>query len=170
MRRTIGRWVRGLLWIATVTAVCGALGAPAVGRATAAVPADDAAQIRAVMDMQVAAWNRGDVETFMTSYWKSDETLFLGANGLVRGYSAVMERYHKTYPDMKAMGHLTFSDLEVHITCADAAFVVGQFHLVRENDKPSGIFSLDFRKFADGWKIVLDHTTAFPAANAAKQP
>jgi ketosteroid isomerase-like protein len=104
----------------------------------------------------------------MTSYWKSEETLFLGANGLVRGYAAVTERYHKSYPDLKAMGHLTFSDLEVHMTCADAAFVVGQFHLVRENDKPSGIFSLDFRKFADGWKIVLDHTTAFPATTAAK--
>lgn len=149
--------------------VCTILIAPALGRAAASEKNDDAAEIRAVMEMQVAAWNRGDVDTFMTSYWKSDETLFVGADGLVRGYDAVMARYRKSYPDMKAMGHLTFSDLEVHVTCADAAFVVGQFHLVREKDNPSGIFSLDFRKFSDGWKIVLDHTTAFPqAANSAK--
>lgn len=166
MQSRITGWMRRIICVAAVTMYAAAI-APAVGSATAA-PADDAAQIRAVMDMQVAAWNRGDVETFMTSYWKSNDTLFLGANGLVRGYDAVMERYHKSYPDLKAMGHLTFSDLEVHMTCADAAIVVGQFHLVRENDKPSGIFSLDFRKFADGWKIVLDHTTAFPAAAPAK--
>lgn len=149
--------------------VCTILIAPALGRAAASEKNDDAAEIRAVMEMQVAAWNRGDVDTFMTSYWKSDETLFVGAGGLVRGYDAVMARYHKSYPDLEAMGHLTFSDLEVHVTCGDAAFVVGQFHLVREKDNPSGIFSLDFRKFSDGWKIVLDHTTAFPqAANSAK--
>jgi len=141
--------------------ICMAFCAPTIGSAEPIQ--DDSAQIRAVMDMQVAAWNRGDVETFMTSYWKSDQTLFLGATGLVRGYDAVMARYHKAYPDLKAMGHLTFSDLEIHMACADAAIVVGQFHLARENDHPSGIFSLDFRKFSDGWKIVLDHTTAFAA-------
>jgi uncharacterized protein (TIGR02246 family) len=157
---------RTLLTIAA-SIFCMALGAP--GLAPAAAAQDDEAQIRAVMEMQVAAWNRGDVETFMTSYWKSDQVLFLGASGLVRGYDAVMVRYHKAYPDLKAMGHLTFSDLEVHVTCPDAAIVVGQFHLVRENDKPSGIFSLDFRKFAEGWKIIVDHTTAFPPpANGAK--
>jgi len=142
--------------------VCTVLIAPALGRAIASEKPDDAAEIRAVMEMQVAAWNRGDVDTFMTSYWKSDETLFVGASGLFRGYDAVLARYHKSYPDLKAMGHLTFSDLEVHVTCPDAAIVVGQYHLAREKDNPSGIFSLDFRKFADGWKIVLDHTTAFP--------
>ena len=165
MRQGLRRVVRML----AIGLIGAAIGAPGLGRADAAqAPTGDDAQIRAVMEMQVAAWNRGDVETFMTSYWKSDQTLFLGASGLVRGYDAVLARYRKSYPDLKAMGHLTFSDLEVHRTCADAAFVVGQFHLVRENDKPSGIFSLDFRKFPDGWKIVLDHTTAFaPPANQA---
>lgn len=155
-----------VLPIIVIGIICVALSAPRLGTA-AAQKTDDAAQIRAVMDMQVAAWNRGDVETFMTSYWKSDETLFVGATGLVRGYDAVLARYRKAYPDLKAMGHLTFSDLEIHMTCADSAIVVGQFHLVRENDNPSGIFSLDFRKFSDGWKIVLDHTTAFPAPSKA---
>jgi uncharacterized protein (TIGR02246 family) len=135
---------------------------PALGRAATSEKPDDAEEVRAVMDMQVAAWNRGDVDTFMTSYWKSDETLFVGASGLFRGYDAVLARYHKSYPDLKAMGHLTFSDLEVRVTCPDAAIVVGQYHLVREKDNPSGIFSLDFRRFSDGWKIILDHTTAFP--------
>ena len=161
------RTIRRILMTMVICLVCAAFGGPGVAPAGAAQ--DDEAQIRAIMNMQVDTWNRGDVDTFMTSYWKSDKVLFLGANGLVRGYDAVMARYHRQYPDLKAMGHLTFSDLEVHITCPDAAIVVGQFHLVRENDKPSGIFSLDFRKFPEGWKIILDHTTAFPApANPVK--
>jgi ketosteroid isomerase-like protein len=161
---------RRILLMFIIGAASAALSAPAIGTAAAAQTPDASAQILAVMDAQAAAWNRGDVETFMTSYWKSDQTLFIGANGLARGYDAVLARYRKNYPDQKAMGHVSFSDLEVHITCGDAAFVVGQFHLVREKDSPSGIFSLDFRKFPEGWKIVLDHTTAFAAPASAPKP
>jgi ketosteroid isomerase-like protein len=59
------------------------------------------------------------------------------------------------------MGQLTFSALEIHLVCPDAAFAIGQFQLERENDKPAGIFTLNFRKFPEGWRIVADHTTAF---------
>jgi len=131
--------------------------------ASSADPSDES-QIRAVLDMQTTAWNRGDIDTFMTGYWNSEQTEFIGANGIAHGWQAVLDRYHHSYPDRKAMGTLAFSDLEVHLTCADAAYAVGIFHLIREADQPSGVFSLDLRKFPEGWRIVLDHTTAFPAA------
>ena len=137
-----------------------------VSRSSIASPAAPSgeSQIRAVLDMQTTAWNRGDIDTFMTGYWHSEETEFLGANGIARGWQAVLDRYRHSYPDRKTMGTLSFSDLEVHLTCADAAYVVGKFHLVRDSDQPSGVFSLDFRNFPEGWRIVLDHTTAFPTA------
>jgi ketosteroid isomerase-like protein len=124
--------------------------------------------IRALLEMQTAAWNRGDVDSFMEGYWKSDETVFVGANGLVRGWQAVLERYRRNYPDRKAMGRLTFSHLEIHSVCPEAAFVIGQYQLERESDHPAGIFTLNFRKFPEGWKIVADHTTAFAATAPAK--
>ena len=154
-------WVFALL-LATALACFG----PQPQGATA-VPAEPSSesQIRALIEMQADAWNRGDIETFMTAYWKSDETAFVGANGLTRGWQAVLDRYHKNYPDRAAMGHLTFSNLEIHLLCADAAFAIGQFQLQRENDKPAGIFTLDFKRFPEGWRIVVDHTTAFPVPN-----
>ena len=66
------------------------------------------------------------------------------------------------------MGRLTFSNMEVRVECADAATVLGQFHLQRENDNPAGVFTLNMRKFPQGWRIVLDHTTAFPAPKPVK--
>ncbi len=160
--------IRRIPMLIVLGLACAALCAPGFSQSTAAEKQDDAAQIRAGLDMQAAAWNRGDVDTFMEGYWKSEETVFVGANGLVRGWQAVLERYQRNYPDRKAMGHLTFSNFEVHLMCADAAFVIGQYHLERESDHPSGIFTLDFRKFPEGWRIVADHTTAFaPAATAA---
>ena len=123
-------------------------------------PAHPEAAIRAVLDGQVAAWNRGDVDAFMEGYWKSESTEFVGANGIVRGWQAVLDRYRKAYPDRQAMGTLAFSDLEVNNLCPTAALVTGRFHLQREKDQPSGVFTLVFRKFPEGWKIISDHTSA----------
>jgi ketosteroid isomerase-like protein len=121
------------------------------------------AQIRAVLDAQAAAWNRGDIDSFMSGYWKSDETEFIGASGITRGWQSVLDRYRRNYPDTKAMGQLRFGNLEIHATCPDAAYVIGEFHLVREKETPSGIFTLNFRHFPEGWRIVADHTSAYPA-------
>jgi len=120
-------------------------------------------QIRALLDQQTEAWNRGDIEAFMAGYWKSGETEFVGSNGVSRGWQALLERYRKNYPDRKAMGRLSFSNLEIHIVCADAAYAIGQFKLERENDRPTGFFTLNFRRFAEGWRIVEDHTTGSAA-------
>jgi ketosteroid isomerase-like protein len=118
-------------------------------------------EIRAQIELQADAWNRGDIDAFMNTYWNSDQTAFVGANGMTRGWQGVLDRYHKNYPDRAAMGHLTFSGLEIHMLCPDAAFAIGQFHLQREKDNPEGIFTLTFKKFPEGWRIILDHTTAF---------
>ena len=44
-----------------------------------------AAAVRAVLDEQVAAWNRGDVEAFMEGYARSSETTFVSGANVVRG-------------------------------------------------------------------------------------
>jgi len=117
------------------------------------------AQIRAVLKAQVAAWNRGNVAAFMQGYWNSPETEFVGSNGIVRGWQGVIDRYRKAYPNRAAMGHLEFSDLEIQTLGPDAAMVVGHFHLQRQSDAPAGVFTLIFRKFPDGWRIIHDHTS-----------
>jgi uncharacterized protein (TIGR02246 family) len=136
-------------------------------RAAGPVTPGDQSQIRAVLETQVAAWNRGDIDAFMKYYWRSDKTLFVGANGVTRGWQAVLDRYHRAYPDRKAMGRLTFSNIEIQQDCPQAAVVIGEYHLQREKDNPSGVFTLNFRKFPEGWRIVVDHTTAFSSARMA---
>ncbi|HTU36187.1 MAG TPA: nuclear transport factor 2 family protein [Candidatus Acidoferrum sp.] len=126
----------------------------------------DERQIRGVLDAQVAAWNRGDIDEFMKYYWRSEKTLFVGANGVTRGWQAVLDRYHRAYPNQKVMGQLTFSNIEIEQDCALAAVIIGEYHLHREKDNPSGVFTLNFRRFPEGWRITVDHTTAFSDARA----
>jgi ketosteroid isomerase-like protein len=132
--------------------------APALGPPVAE-SSPDVTAIRAVLGAQVDAWNHADVAAFMQGYWNSPETEFVGASGITRGWQPVMDRYRKAYPDRAAMGHLEFSGLEVTLLGPDAALVVGQFHLQRQNDAPQGVFTLVFRKFPEGWRIIHDHTS-----------
>jgi uncharacterized protein (TIGR02246 family) len=118
------------------------------------------AAIRAVLADQQSAWNRGDVEGFMQGYWHSAELTFLGSSGVTRGWEPVLARYRKNYPDRTAMGHLDFSNIELRLLGSDAALVLGRWHLQRSHDQPGGVFTLVFQRFADGWRIIHDHTSA----------
>jgi ketosteroid isomerase-like protein len=118
-----------------------------------------AAEIRKVMEDQSAAWNRGDIEGFMRGYWSSPELKFVSGTNVTRGWQPTLDRYKKNYDSRAKMGTLTFSDLEITVLSKDAAVVLGSWSLQRETDKPGGKFTLIFRKFKDGWKIVHDHTS-----------
>lgn len=116
-------------------------------------------EIRKVMDEQVAAWNRGDIDGFMKGYWNSPNMTFVSGNNVTKGWQPTLERYKKSYDTRAKMGVLSFTDLEITVTGKESAVMLGRFTLVREMDKPTGLFTLNFKKFKDGWKIILDHTS-----------
>ncbi len=116
-------------------------------------------EVRKVMDEQVAAWNKGDIEGFMKGYWNSPLMTFVSGDNVTKGWQLTLERYKKSYATRAIMGTLSFTDLEITVTSKESAVVLGRFTLVREMDKPTGLFTLNFRKFKDGWKIILDHTS-----------
>jgi uncharacterized protein (TIGR02246 family) len=116
--------------------------------------------IRAVLDTQQAAWNRGDIPTFLEGYWNSPELTFAGSDGIVRGYEGLLQRYRKSYPDKAAMGELDFSGMEIRILAPDAALVIGNWHLKRTSGDIGGVFTLVFCRFPTGWRIIHDHTSA----------
>lgn len=118
-----------------------------------------AGEIRAVMNRQTAAWNRGDIAGFMDGYWQSENLVFVSGANVTKGWQPTLDRYKKNYATREKMGALTFADLEVEVLSKDAAVVLGSWALRREGDAPGGKFTLIFRRFEDGWKIVHDHTS-----------
>lgn len=118
--------------------------------------ADD---IRRVMNIQTAAWNRGDIEGFMDGYWKSENLVFVSGANITKGWQPTLDRYKKSYDSRAKMGALTFSDLEVEVLSKDSAVILGSWSLQRAGDNPHGKFTLVFRRFKTGWKIVHDHTS-----------
>jgi uncharacterized protein (TIGR02246 family) len=117
-------------------------------------------EIRRVLDDQVKAWNRGDLQGFMKGYWRSDKLTFSSGADQTKGWQATLARYRKRYQaEGREMGKLSFSDITVEVLGPDSAFVRGRWQLVRSKDRPGGLFTLIVRRFPDGWRIIHDHTS-----------
>lgn len=117
-------------------------------------------QVISVIKKSEQDWNEGSIESYMESYLRSDSLRFASGGSINYGWQPVLARYKQRYQNKTAMGHLTFSELHITVISADAALVFGRYTLERENDEPTGLFTLLFRKTADGWLIVHDHTSS----------
>ncbi len=118
-----------------------------------------AGEIRKVMDDQSVAWNAGDIEAFMKGYWNAEKLVFVSGDKVTRGWQPTLDNYKKNYDTRAKMGVLKFSGLEFFVLSKDAAIVLGSWELKREKDNPKGKFTLTWRKFKEGWRIVMDHTS-----------
>ena len=123
-----------------------------------------AAAIKAVMDKQVADWNRGDIDAFAKGYKNSPDILFIGPK-IQHGYADMVQHYKAAYSNKAEMGVLSFNRLEVQPLDANFATVTGNFHLERTaqgGGSADGYFLLVCEKTPDGWKIIRDDTSAAP--------
>lgn len=130
--------------------------------ASTAAATTPAVEIREILHAQQQAWNRGDIDEFMNGYARARSTTFVSEDTVTRGWQTVRDRYKKKYSGREKMGTLTFSDLEITPLSNDSAIVLGRWKLNREKDQPHGRFTLIFRRTAEGWRIVHDHTSAAP--------
>jgi len=115
--------------------------------------------IRNAMNEQLNAWNAGDINRFMQTYWQSDSLMFIGKSGVTYGWEDTRNNYLKGYPDTAAMGKLDFKILEVKRLSVLYFFIVGKWHLTRSVGDVGGHFTLLFKKVKDKWVIVADHSS-----------
>ena len=122
-------------------------------------PESIGASVREVLQSQQRAWNSGNIDRFMDSYWKSEDLTFSSGGKLTRTWQGTLEDYKKRYPSSREMGTLSFENLEVIPLGLEAALVLGEWQLRRESQDLAGIFTLVFRRLDDQWVIVHDHTS-----------
>jgi ketosteroid isomerase-like protein len=147
---------------ATLLLVVGlSLGACAHSVREPAAPSPDPADaIRAVLDAQVTAWNRGSLRGFMEGYARTDSLRFASGGNVRTGWQAALDGYERGYPDTEAMGTLHFDSLDVQVLAPAWAVVFGRWRLQRTTDAPNGLFTLLFHRRPEGWRIVHDHTSS----------
>jgi ketosteroid isomerase-like protein len=123
---------------------------------------DGRSAVEQVLRQQADDWNRHDLEAFMSGYWNSPDLTFFSDAQMTSGWQSTLQRYKSRYQgEGREMGKLEFSDLNIQRLGPDSAFVRGAWHLTLSDGKtPHGRFTLIFRRFPDGWKIIHDHTSA----------
>lgn len=151
---------RRLLVVCSVMLLATALAAQTPdGGGSSATVADEA--IANVLHAQVDAWNRGDLTGFMSGYWNSPELVFAAGKQETRGWEPVLKRYQARYQSGGAeMGKLYMAySKPAHMLGPDLAYVDGDYKLTKsDGGTSSGVFTLIFRKFPEGWRIVHDRT------------
>src|SRR5664279_3807219 len=87
----------------------------------------DVKEITDLMNRQTVSWNKGNLDEFMTGYWKNDSLMFIGKSGLTYGYANALNNYKKNYDSADKMGKLFFEILKVKKLSAEYCWVLGKF-------------------------------------------
>ncbi len=154
--------VDGITGVLLLLATAFAMMLPAPARAWAGGKDDEPeAAIRAKLDEQVAAWNRGDLKGYMQGYWHSPELTFFAGSRELSGWEAAYQRYRTAYLGKgKEMGRLEFSNLRIEVLSPEAALVRGSWQVTtKDASRRQGLFTVVLKKFSEGWRIIHDHSS-----------
>jgi beta-aspartyl-peptidase (threonine type) len=130
-------------------------------------------EIQIVLDKQIVAWNRGDLEGFMAGYWKSPDLVYLSNKTVVRGWQTLLDRYRQLYqpPNESKMGALSLPEEEIVMLGRDSAIVWGAFVVKTSDGKArGGLYTLAMRKLPEGWRTVYDRTSIEQQSQSSIQP
>ena len=119
----------------------------------------DEQTIRTLIEEQRLAWNTGDKEKFMQTYWQSDSLIFIGKSGVTYGWQQTLANYEKTYPDTASMGILDIGIIEIKRLSVLYFHVTGKWKLTRFKGNLEGHFTLLFKRIKNKWLIVSDHSS-----------
>lgn len=119
----------------------------------------DESTIRTMMARQEDDWNKGDIQSFMDGYWKSDSLQFIGKSGITYGWENTLANYRKGYPDTAAMGRLTFTLIHLKPLSTLYFHVTGKWKLTRAKGDAGGYFTLLLKKIDGKWVIICDHSS-----------
>jgi uncharacterized protein (TIGR02246 family) len=120
------------------------------------------AEVRTMIQTQVEAWNRGDLDAFTSCY--AEDATFLSPSGLTQGRAEVLARYRKRYPDRKAMGRLHIEPIEMRPVAGEprvqGVSVAARWEISYPEEPGkapvSGLTLIVFHRTRDGWEIVQD--------------
>jgi uncharacterized protein (TIGR02246 family) len=115
------------------------------------------AEVKALIDAQTAAWNRGDIAGFCAPY--AEDCVFLSPSGVTRGRQIVQERYTKKYGAAKdTMGQLGLEILDARATATTVSLAMKwSLRWDAAGKKPAaGLTLIVWQRQPAGWRLIQD--------------
>ena len=120
---------------------------------------EDQAQIRAMTQEAIDAWNRADLPGHLAMY--ADTTTSMTPAGPQRGVAYIEAAFNQAFwVDGRPRQRLRFEEVVVRRLGRDAALETGRFVLHGGGlPEQSGRLTLVWVRTPDGWRAVYDHSS-----------
>jgi ketosteroid isomerase-like protein len=117
-------------------------------------------EVTTMLARSAAAWNRGDLDAFMTDYLPGDRTTYVTSRGVVHGPTAIRERYAPRFGAGGVHDSLSFEGLEVDSLAPGVLNVIAYYVLTRgDSIVARGPTSLVMVRDNGRLRIVHDHSS-----------
>ena len=118
------------------------------------------AEVTTMFARSASAWNRGDLDTFMTDYLPGDRTTYVTGKGVIHGPAAIRERYAPRFAPGGMHDSLSFEGIEVDPLAPDVINVIAYYVLMRGDSLVArGPTSLVMVRQDGRLRIVHDHSS-----------
>lgn len=126
-------------------------------------PPDPTPAINAMLAASAQAWNRGDLDAFISDYAADPVTSFVAGGRVHSGIAWIREHYAPRFAPGAQRDSLRFEALAVRPLGTDFALATARFVLFRgDSVTASGPFTLLLERRERMWKIIHDHTSRDP--------
>lgn len=120
-----------------------------------------------MLETSAAAWNRGDLETFLADYQDAPSTTFVASDGVLSGVEMIRGHYAASFGPGAERDSLRFESIQVRTLTPMIGIVTARWVLHDQGViRASGPFTLVMRLTRSGWKITHDHSSSDPAPAA----
>jgi ketosteroid isomerase-like protein len=110
---------------------------------------------------EAAAWNRGDLDTFMSDYAPGDLPTYVARGHLVRGFDVIRSHYAPSFAPGARRDSLRIEEMQVRPITDRFVLLTARYILFRgDSTTASGPFTLLMERRPDGWKILHDHSSS----------
>jgi hypothetical protein len=121
---------------------------------------DAIAEVKAVLDSQVIAWNAGAQNKEMSVYYESPEMLFVNRTGIRKGYEPIRASYQRAPVDRSRVGTYSYEPLHIERLSPNCVFFVIKWK-VEANGRStmSGVTSMVWKRINKKWVIAAEHAS-----------
>lgn len=158
--------------VAAVAAAIPAAAKPPAEAAPASQPApatfnpEHESAIRGLIESQSAAWNRADVDGYLSPYVNSPELSIATGNTAIHGRDQAERQYREQFTAPDALGSLQFENVQIAGE-GDHASATGSWTISRGGESSSTPFTMHLERLGDEWKIVKLESRAAGTQHAA---
>jgi len=116
-----------------------------------------------MLEASALAWNRGDLDGFMSDYLADTTTTFMSGGRVQHGFDWIRDNYAPRFAPGAQRDSLRFEKAEGRALGSDFMLATARWVLYRgDSVTASGPFTLVLRRHDRGWRIIHDHSSTDP--------